>query len=88
MRKTVLFKVRLFSCFVVDFILRSFLFTHIEIVILTTKKYFLHRDLLFFMNHKTYIFAATNESMNFITSLAQGQAASRNITTGHQNFLY
>ena len=33
--------------FVVDFILRSFLFTHIEIVILTTKKYFLHRALLF-----------------------------------------
>jgi len=37
---------RLFSCFAVDFILRSFLFTHIKIVILTNKKYFLHRALL------------------------------------------
>jgi len=45
-KKTVLFKVRLFSCFFVNFILRSFLFTHTEIIILTNKKYFLHRALL------------------------------------------
>jgi len=46
--ETVLFKVLivLFSCIAVDFILRSFLFTHIRIVILTNKKYFLHRALL------------------------------------------
>ena len=43
------FKVPLFSRFVVDLILRSFLFTHIEIAILTTKKCFLHRALLFLL---------------------------------------
>jgi len=32
-------------------------------------------------------FAAANEPLNFITSIAQGQTASRNITTG-QNFLF
>jgi len=53
MRKKVIFKVRLFSCFVVDLILRSFLSTRIEIVILTTKKYFLHRALLSLLSHKT-----------------------------------
>jgi len=42
-------KLLLFSCIAVDFILRSFLLTHIEIVILTTKKYFLHRALLFLL---------------------------------------
>ena len=47
--KTVLFKDRLFFCFVVDFFLRSFLFTHIEIVFLTTNKYFLHRASLFLL---------------------------------------
>ena len=36
-------KFRLFSGIAVDFILISFLFTHIRIVILTNKKYFLHR---------------------------------------------
>jgi len=36
-------KFRVFSCFAVGFILRNFLLTHIGIVILTTKKYFLHR---------------------------------------------
>jgi len=40
-------KLLLFSCIAVDFILRSFLLTHIGIVILTNKKYFLHRALLF-----------------------------------------
>jgi len=45
--EAVLFKFRLFSCFAVDFILRSFLLTHIGIVILTNKRYFLHRALLF-----------------------------------------
>jgi len=49
MKKNLLFKVRLFSCFFVDFILRRFLFTHIEIVIMPTKKYFLHRDLSFLL---------------------------------------
>jgi len=43
------FKVRLFSCFVVGFILRGFLFTRIEIVISATKKYFLHGTLLFLL---------------------------------------
>jgi len=46
-KKLFFLKFRLFSCFAVDFILRSFLFTHIGIVILTNKKYFLHRALLF-----------------------------------------
>jgi len=56
MKKTVLFNVRLFSCFVVDFILRSFLFTQIEIVSLTTNKDFLHRTLLFLnMSYKTVL---------------------------------
>ena len=41
------FEVRLFSCFTADFILRSFIFTNIEIDILPNKKDFLHRDLLF-----------------------------------------
>jgi len=37
----------------VGFILRSFLFTHIDIVTLRTKKDFLHRAILFlFMRHK------------------------------------
>ena len=40
-------KLVLFSCFALDFILRNFLLTHIGIVILTNKKYFLHRALLF-----------------------------------------
>jgi len=48
-KKKLFFKARLFSCYVVDFILRSFLFTHIEVVILTTKKDFLHRALLFLL---------------------------------------
>jgi len=43
------FQVRLFSCFVDDFILRIFLFTQIEIVILTTNDDFLHRALLFLL---------------------------------------
>jgi len=47
--KTVLLKIRLFSPFVVDFILGSFLFTHIEIIILKNKKYFLHCALLFLL---------------------------------------
>ena len=37
--KLLFLKLRLFSCFVVDFILRSFLLTHIGIVTLTKKKY-------------------------------------------------
>ena len=50
--------------FIVDFIPRSFLVTHIDIVILTTKKNFLHRALLFlFMSHKLY-FAGKNEWRN------------------------
>jgi len=50
-KKNVLFKVRF--PFFVDFIPKSFLFTHIEIVILTTMKYFLHRTLLLLLSHKT-----------------------------------
>ena len=49
MRKNCSFQNSMFSWFVVDFILRSFLFTHIEIVILTTNKCFLHRALLFLL---------------------------------------
>jgi len=36
-KKLFFLKFRLFSCFAVDFILRSFLFTHYGIVILTNK---------------------------------------------------
>jgi len=44
-----------FTCSIADIILRSFLVTHIDIVILTTKKDFLHRALLFsFMRRKLY----------------------------------
>jgi len=43
MERLFFLKFRFFSCFAVDFILRSFLFTHFGIVILTNKKYFLHR---------------------------------------------
>jgi len=46
-KKLFFLKFRLFSCFAVDFILRSLLLTHIGIVILTNKKYFLHHALLF-----------------------------------------
>jgi len=48
--------VRLFSSLIIDFIPSSFLFTHVDIVILTTKKDFLHRDLKFLlMSHKAVL---------------------------------
>jgi len=74
-------KFHLFICFVVDFILRSFLFTQIEIVILTTKKYFLHRASLHFLLVIKLFFAATTEPMNIIMQIVQGLLASRNVTT-------
>jgi len=41
----------------------------------------------FYYKSQNCTFYATNEPMNFMTSIAQSQAASRNITTG-QNFLF
>jgi len=77
MRKTVLFKDRIFSCFVVGFILRSFLFTQIEIVILMTKKEFLHRALLFLLwVTKLYFWCNeyANELHNAISARPSGLA--------------
>ena len=80
--------VPLLSSFMVDFIIKSCLFPQIDIVILMTEKYFLHCTLLFsIMSQKVVHFAATNERMNCITSVAQGQAASRNVATG-RNFCF
>jgi len=53
-------KFQLFSCIAVDFILRNFLLTHIGMVILTTKKYFLHRALLFLLCHKAVLLLHRN----------------------------
>jgi len=43
----ILFNVQLLSCFILVFILRSFLYTSIEFIILTTKTDFLHRASMF-----------------------------------------
>ena len=58
-QKAALLKVRLFSCFIVDLIVRSCVFTHIahtDIVTLSTKEDFLHRVLLFLIiSHKVVL---------------------------------
>jgi len=81
------FNVRLFSCFVFHFILRSSLFTQIEIVVLTTTKGFLQHGLLFSLWVINCTFAGTTKPMNIILQTAQGLVASRNVTT-RQNFLF
>jgi len=69
-------KFRLFSCFAVDFILRSFLFIHIGIVILTNKTYFLHRALLFSWVVKLYFCCSewANELHNVSSARPSGLA--------------
>jgi len=57
-----------FTCYIVEFIQMRFLFTHIVVVILTTKKDFFQRALLFLvMSHKAVLLLQKNEAMNVIT---------------------
>jgi len=52
-KKLLVWNFDFFHCFIIDFILSSFLLTHMDIVILVNKKGFMHRDFLFlFMSHK------------------------------------
>jgi len=73
-----------FHSFIIGFILRSFLFTQIVIVILTNKKDLLHLVLLLILLRCKAAFLLRR--MSQWTQVAQGQMASWNVTTG-QNFL-
>jgi len=65
-----------FHCFIVDFFLRNFLFTHVDIAILTTKKYFSHRASSFvFMSHKAVYFVAVQLAANTANSFHNANSA-------------
>jgi len=82
--KPVLFKVRMLSCFIVDFILRI-----CTLILLSWRPRKVSCIMLycFYYEPQYCIFFATNEPVNFMTSTMQSQAASRNFTTG-RNFLF
>jgi len=67
-KKSVLFKARLFSCFVVDLI--GAFFSHkLKLSSWWLRKLFLRHALWFsFMSHDAVHFSATNRPMNFITA--------------------
>ena len=74
----------LFYCFIIDFMLTSFLFTHIA-SLPTKKRFIVSCFVVHSYKSKMCTFAATNEPMNFITQTAR--VASRNVTTG-QSFCF
>jgi len=77
MKRLFFLKFRLFSCFAVDFILRSFLFTHFGVVILTNQKYFLHRAfIVLIMSRKLYFCCSelTNKHHNVHSARPNGLA--------------
>jgi len=82
--KPVLFKVRLLSCFIVDFILRI-----CTLILSSWRPRKVSSIMLYCFCYEPQhcVFFATNEPVNFMTSTMQGQAASRNFATG-QNFLF